>query len=153
MWAGFKAYFMPMPAGRPTDYDPALIDGVHKYIEEYEPFTTNEKGFKVGNDIPCKSNLVKFLRENGYKIGRTSLWEWELQHPEFAEAIKKAIDILYPESLQRAAMLGAWDKTFAIFSAKNRMGWSDKQEVDHVFREPILVKAMSGEVVETLKHG
>jgi len=141
-----------MPMGRPSTYDPDLVQQVGKYFEEYEPWREVD-GKKIPNPPPSKIDLVRYLRHSGFAISRSAVWDWEKLHPDFGNAIKTGIEQVYSDVLQENAMLGLWNTAFSCFSAKNRMGWRDQQTVEHTFHEPLLIKAMDGKAIETLKHG
>jgi hypothetical protein len=51
----------------------------------------------------------------------------ELKHPEFSDAYKKAKD-LQEANLIEGTIGNAYNSTFAIFTAKNVLGWRDKIE-------------------------
>jgi hypothetical protein len=68
-------------------------------------------------------------------VTRDTLYEWstaktedgELKHPDFSYAYKKAKE--YQEAiLVEGAMANAFHANFAIFTAKNVLGWRDKFE-------------------------
>ena len=118
--------------GRPTDYKP-------EYAKELEDFfdvkaceyvvEENSKG------IMCqvvKPQPLPTLAAFACKIGvhRETLLNWTKTHPDFLDAYKKAKDH-QERVLVENGLMGGYDKTFAIFAAKNLIDWRDKQEVEH----------------------
>lgn len=101
-----------MPAGRPTDYNPA-------YAEEIL------QGMAQG------LSLAAAAAELG--IHRQRVYEWEERHPEFADTIKLARS--KRQLFLERRLLDAKDGpvvTSSIFALKNAAGddWRDKQEVE-----------------------
>ena len=134
-----------MPAGRPTDYRPEMVEKVRQYFSDFEPFETVD-GKRVANPPPMKIDIAKKLG-----VSRDAVWDWEKKHEEFGNAIKNGMENVYPEILQTNAMLGLYAQPFAIFSAKNRMGWHDRQEIRHdVHVEPMVIKTEEGVSILTL---
>jgi DNA-packaging protein gp3 len=125
--------------GRPTLYKPehclALVNyfSAPPYVEKTKKIVTKtgdiiEVTEKEATDFPT---LAGFAIELG--VNKDTLNEWCKRHPEFSEAYKLAK--LYQE--RYLAVNGNKDllsTAFAIFTAKNVIGWRDKQpdEVDVV---------------------
>lgn len=116
-----------MAGGRPTKYNDKYCQEIIEFFDK-EPFKvmTSDNG-KV-ELMPC--SLPTFERF-AFKIGvhRDTLHEWLKKHPEFSDAYKKAKD-LQKDILIQNGLVGAYDKTFAIFVAKNVTDMSDKVETD-----------------------
>lgn len=126
-----------MPAGRPTLYKPEYCERIVKFFnvepfirEEYTDGNGNERTRLVPNRFPT---LARFAAD--LDVDRSTLAEWadkrdengELVHPEFSRAYKRAKD--YQEAfLAEGGLAGAFETPFAIFTAKNVIGWKDKQE-------------------------
>ena len=129
-----------MPAGRPTLYKPEYCERIVKFFnvepfirEEYTDGNGNERTRLVPNRFPT---LARFAAD--LDVDRSTLAEWadkrdengELVHPEFSRAYKRAKD--YQEAfLAEGGLAGAFETPFAIFTAKNVIGWSDKQSMEH----------------------
>lgn len=114
--------------GRPTDYRPEYCQMIvdHFSIEPFEVETDHQgKPIITANKLPTLTNFAM-------KIGvcRDTIHEWSRTHPAFSDAVKKAKE-LQEEILMQNGLFGGYDKTFAIFTAKNVCGWKDKHEVDH----------------------
>jgi transposase len=126
------------PVGRPTlfkeEYAEQLIAYFDKEPYERRPLLDaqgNEKGSEV---VPVKfPTLARFATMLG--VTRDTLYEWStaknedgsLKHPDFSYAYKKAKE--YQEAiLVEGAMANAFHANFAIFTAKNVLGWRDKME-------------------------
>ena len=125
-----------MTAGRPTDYSPEILEKAIAYFDEYEPWYESpvDKQAKDGSvetrmeRLPNPPPSIMDL-DRSLGVARSSIYNWMDAHPEFMDALKKGIERLYPEVLQENAILGRYAGPFAIFAAKNRMKWTDKQEV------------------------
>lgn len=105
--------------GRPSTYKPEYVQMLLKYLEQ-KPTFTKTGAIKKAN-FP---SLVGFAILVG--VHRDTLHEWTKEHEEFSDAYKKARD--YQENY--LTELGLADKLstpFAIFTAKNVIGWRDKQ--------------------------
>jgi len=129
-----------LPMGRPTVYKEEYCDQLIEFFnkEPYKEVTLKDRsGGQKREIIPCKfPTLARFACNIG--VTRETLWDWatsklpngELKHPNFSNAYKKAKE--YQESiLVEGAMAGAFSQPFAIFTAKNVLGWKDRQEVEN----------------------
>lgn len=104
------------------DIEPTRVEKVKKVLKDGTLYELDER---VPNELPT---LAGFCCKIG--VARQTLLDWTKAHPEFLGAIKRAKD--HQERLIVAnAMTGFYDKTFAIFTAKNLIDWKDKTEVDH----------------------
>jgi hypothetical protein len=150
------------PGGRPTTYTPEILEATRDFFSDYEPWYESpvDRQLKDGsietrmerlpNPPPSILALHRHLRERGIDVARASLYDWQERDPEFSAVIKSGITSLYPEVLQENAMLGKYAPAFAIFAAKNRMGWTDRQENTVRFPEPTVIKDPTGKVIESL---
>ncbi len=137
---------MSHPGGRPTTYTEEVLRHTLEYFENFEPWyespvtrtdnkgNTEERMERIANPPPSILDLHRYLKDKGITVSRWSLYDWsdigestEIQ--EFSQAIKKGIARIYPEILQENAMMNKYAQPFAIFAAKNRMKWTDKQEL------------------------
>lgn len=133
------------PIGRPTKYDPKYCEEVIEFFNK-EPFEyvevdvedeeTGETRKSIALDkfnnpirVPCP---LPTKERFAFSIGvhRATLVDWMHRHPEFLDAIKKAED-LQKDILIQNGLIQSYDKTFAIFVAKNVTDMSDKKELDH----------------------
>lgn len=117
------------PGGRPSTYKPEYCEQILEWFDR-EPFTMSviegtDKVIRVPAKLPSLTNFAMHIGAS-----RSTLWEWAKQHAEFSNAIQKAKEI-QEEILMQNGLFGAYEKTFAIFTAKNVCGWRDKQEVEH----------------------
>lgn len=87
-------------------------------------------------------------------VSRDSLYEWLKRHPEFSYAKKIGQD-LGLKTLEQLGMALAAGKLQGsnsawIFIMKNRAGWRDKQEIEHVGKDggPISVTSLSDEELD-----
>ena len=128
-----------MATGRPTKYDKKMLNKAKLWIENFEyeydvPVTTTkgegedtkttEKMVQKVNLPPFISDLAKYLN-----VSRTRIYEWMEKYPEFRDTIKKDLKEKFEEVLVKNAIMGRYNPTFAIFTAKNCIGWKDKQEI------------------------
>lgn len=102
-----------MPAGRPTDYDPAYCQLVIEHGARGMSFETF--GPSVG-------------------VHRSTLYAWCDKHPEFQDARKQCQDARaeWWEGVLRAGVLGEiqnFSAAAAIFALKQQ-GWQDKQQLE-----------------------
>lgn len=134
-----------MAGGRPTKYDPKYCDEVIEFFNK-QPFEyvevhveDEESGemrktialdkFQNPIRVPCP---LPTKERFAFSIGvhRSTLIDWANAHPEFLYAIKKAED-LQKDILIQNGLVQSYDKTFAIFVAKNVTDMNDKQQHDH----------------------
>ncbi len=66
--------------------------------------------------------FAAFARSLG--VTQSVLLQWEEEYPDFAEAAKKARD-LQGDILIQNSLRGNYSASFAMFTAKNILGWSD----------------------------
>jgi len=102
-----------MPAGRPSKYDPVFCDAVIEAGKEGK--TLAEMAAAIG-------------------IDRSTLTDWQEQHPEFSRAVKAGLDAAQAwwEQNGRIATFGGiegFNATSFIFNMKNRFkaDWADRQ--------------------------
>lgn len=111
------------PVGRPSSYKP-------EYAKQLVDYFSVKPGSRVGGKWVANSlpTLAGFCCEIG--VHRETLLNWADVHEEFFDAYKKAKD--YQEHiLIENGLMGGYDKSFAIFTAKNLIDWKDKQEHEH----------------------
>lgn len=126
-----------MPAGRPTKYRPEYVDQMLEFFSQAptrEVTVRDAKGNERTEILPGQfPTLARFATNIG--VVKDTLLEWsqardengELKHPEFSVAYKKAKE-LQEANLVEGTIAGAYNSTFAIFTAKNVLGWRDKIE-------------------------
>lgn len=122
--------------GRPTLYRPEYCQQLLEYFD-IEPTTIESRtviqkdgtavtvDMKVPNDLPT---MAGFCCRIG--VHRETLLNWSKAHPEFFDSIKHAKEH-QERILVSNGITGFYDKTFAIFTAKNLINWRDKQEIEH----------------------
>jgi hypothetical protein len=149
----------PHPGGRPSTFTPEILEHTQAYFDNFEPWHESpvEKQTKdgnvetrmerVSNPPPSILDLHRYLKSKGLTVSRWSLYDWNdvgksTEIKEFSQIVKEGISRIYPEILQENAIMGKYAQPFAIFAAKNRMGWKDKSEVDntHVFPKGIKIE-------------
>ena len=129
--------------GRRTKYDPKYCKEIIKFfniephfetpcVTTYKNGATKEEVKLIPSDLPLFSTFA-----NSLEVDRDTVREWakakdkdkKLKHPEFSFAYKRAKEcqrrILITNGLQ-----GLYSTAFAIFTAKNIIGWRDKTETD-----------------------
>lgn len=129
------------PFGRPTKYHPKYCEEIVNFFnrEPHKPLMVkNDKGKdvvatdKYGRPIftPCRLPTKEaFAASIG--IHTETLINWAKANPDFFDAVKKA-ENLQKEILVQNGLTGNYEKTFAIFTAKNVTDMSDKQTVDNI---------------------
>lgn len=110
--------------GRPTKYD-------EKYCKELIDFFNREPNSikeHEGRAVVTACSLPTFERF-AFSIGvhRETILNWADKHPLFFDAYKKAKD-LQKDILIQNGLMGGYDKTFAIFTAKNVTDMKDRVE-------------------------
>lgn len=128
------------PGGRPSLYDPKYVDMMDEYFDietGYEVEVENSRG--VMQSVRHAANLPT-IAGFACKIGvtRETLHDWatktdeegKLRYPEFSYAYKRAKDH-QERILVENALKGGYQANFAIFTAKNVIGWRDKHEHEH----------------------
>lgn len=117
-----------MPAGAPTKFRPEFADQLIEYFS-VKPYKKLKKKPAESNDFPT---LAGFAIKLG--VHRTTLKEWadetnedgSLKHPEFSFAYSRAKD--FQENwLIINGLKGLVNANFGIFTAKNVLGWRDRQ--------------------------
>lgn len=101
--------------GRPTDYDPSIIDEVVPFMSQ--GYSTTALAGRLG-------------------VARQTIYNWMDEHPEFMDAVKAgqaAGAMWWEERLRATATTGEGNATSAIFGLKNRApdDWRDRKDVDH----------------------
>ncbi len=106
---------------RPTKYHKGIPDLLleHFDIKPYE--IPRKDGAKIANDFPT---LAGFAIKLG--VHRDTLHQWASEHPEFSDAYGRAKDF-QENFLIVNGLKGLVASNFAMFTAKNVLGWRDKQ--------------------------
>ena len=116
--------------GRPTKYKPAYCNLIIDYFRRDHTVQktishTNKRGEtwtvcrEVANRLPT---IEEFSGLVG--ISKQTLHNWTRQHPDFQHAYTMAKQF-YAAFVIDLAARGFLNSTFAIFLAKNTMGWHD----------------------------
>lgn len=131
--------------GRPTKYRKEYCQAIVDFftVEEFEEHT-EQKATASGKVVEVtKRTPAGFPSIQGFaaSIGvcNDTIYEWRKHHVEFSEAIKKG-QALQEKLLVKHAMSGGYAQAFAIFFAKNNMGWKDKIEQEVIQREPVKIQ-------------
>ena len=77
---------------------------------------------ETASELPT---FAAFARSLG--VTQAQLMKWEETHADFAEAAKKARD-LQGDILIQNSLRGNYSSSFAVFTAKNILGWTDGKE-------------------------
>lgn len=123
--------------GRPSKYRDEFVVMLLEYFSQppIKTITTVDKeGNTVEKTVPALfPTLARFAANIGVTTETLHDWataktpEGELRNPTFSYAYKKAKD-LQQANLVEGTLAGAYNSTFAIFTAKNVLGWRDKVE-------------------------
>lgn len=127
-----------MPAGRPTKYKKK--DWCKLIVEYFDipPYEIKEREIvRQGKKIieyykePCDLPLFGYFAASN-NIDQVTLERWAKDpgKPEFCRAWKKAKKC-QERILAVNGMNGSYNTAFAIFTAKNILGWRDKRELEH----------------------
>jgi hypothetical protein len=123
-------------AGRPTKYTEEMPARAIEYFSR-APFkyATNDKGetltdkngqpFEVVEDFPIIEGLADYLG-----IVKDTLYQWVKEHPDFSDSIKACRD-KQKNFLIQQGLHGRYDRTFAIFVAKNCTDMHDQRQIEH----------------------
>jgi hypothetical protein len=125
---------MAHPGGRPTKYSKELLQKAIDFFNNIQPYyevPVDKQDAKTGNvtttmQRQANSPLVRRKLANHLGLAMSTIYDWEENNPEFSEAIKKAEARLFEEFLPENGLTGAYSQPFAIFAAKNKLGWTDK---------------------------
>lgn len=112
-----------MAFGRPTKYDPKYCQDLIDFfnVEPYRELSDqNGKEYLMPGRFPT---LAGWCAKHG--IHRGTMHEWNQKHPEFFNAYKIAKE-MQEDLLIRGGIAGAYATAFAVFTAKNAIGWRDK---------------------------
>ena len=121
--------------GRPTKYKPEYCQKLLEFFDKprFKRILVKKgvksKGTKdeyqlVANELPT---FERFAHEIG--VHYDTLREWVKVHPEFSEAWKRA-KAIQKDFLIQNGLLGLYNSTFAIFTAKNITDMKDKVEME-----------------------
>lgn len=107
-------------------YEPVQIKVENLDGEMVDSVAVNKAGLPILK--PCQlPTLEGFAKSIG--VHRETLLNWGKEFTEFFDAIKKAKEI-QREILVQNALVGAYDKTFSIFFAKNNTDMNDRGNAD-----------------------
>jgi len=119
---------------RPSKYKPEYCKEIIKFFDK-KPYVTkvtkikSKKGnvYKSYKYISCDLPLLSSF---AIKIGvnRDTLNAWDKKYKEFSAALKKAKDC-QRRILITNGIKGLYNTAFAIFTAKNIIGWRDRQDI------------------------
>lgn len=121
--------------GRPTKYEPGVCGRLIEFFniepwKEMERTVIRKDGsevietYRVPNDLPLFSMFC--VKEN---INRDTLNEWVKIYPELSVAYQKA-KAFQEHILVTNGMNNLYQTAFAIFTAKNLIGWRDTQHLE-----------------------
>jgi hypothetical protein len=143
-----------MAGGRPPTYDEKYCGEILDYFG-VPPYEVVEKKVLVqgavveipterANDFP---SFAGFARRIG--VHRETLLNWTKKYPEFLDAYKRAKD-MQEDFIATNGMRKLLDTSFAIFTAKNVLGWRDNkdQEVSPASVRPQMTDEQFNEYVK-----
>ena len=123
----------------PLRYRPEFCERLLAFFD-VPPFTVTEVQKKDGSvtfvetaaELPTFAAFAK-------QLGTTCdvLSSWEKTHPAFMQAVQKARD-LQGNILIQNSLRGNYSASFAVFTAKNLLGWKDGKEETNF--SPIIVR-------------
>lgn len=121
--------------GRPTKYDPEFINKVDEYLQSEQDIEqtkikgSSDKGFetykyKLKVNLPTIEGFALFLGVN-----KTSLYEWEKDHPDFSNALYK-IRTEQQTRLINEGLAGNYNSTIAKLILSSNHGMREKTDTD-----------------------
>lgn len=122
--------------GRPTKYREEYIYKVDEYLSEHQDkelervgLRNEEKGYEkidyvLKVDLPTIEGFALFLGVN-----KTSLYEWEKDHPDFSNALDK-IRTEQQTRLINEGLAGNYNSTIAKLILSSNHGMKEKTETD-----------------------
>ncbi len=134
--------------GRPSSYDPKYCEEIIAYFS-VKPYQRSEdtKALEAA-DFPSFAGFA-------CKIGvhRETLLNWTEKHPEFFDAYKRAKE-LQENFLLINGMRELVHPAFAIFTAKNVLGYRDKQpgEVDTIVNNTNKIEVQKVDIEERVQQ-
>ncbi|MBR3632114.1 MAG: hypothetical protein IKN49_03510 [Elusimicrobiaceae bacterium] len=121
-------------------YQPAFCQQLLCFFD-VPPFRVTEVQKKDGSIslVETASELPTFAAFARH-LGTTQaqLMKWEEKYPDFAEAAKKARD-LQGDILIQNSLRGNYSSSFAVFTAKNILGWTDGKDTPVITPKHIVV--------------
>lgn len=122
--------------GRPTKYTEEMpAKAIEFFSRSPFKYATNDKGevilttkgqpIEVIEDFPIFEGLASYL---GVVVD--TIYEWQKVHKDFSEAIKGCRD-MQKNFLIQQGLHGRYDRTFAIFVAKNCTDMHDQKQIEH----------------------
>lgn len=149
------------PGGRPTLYSEAMHEKAIQFFDDWEPWyecpvDTQDKEGNVTTEMKRCANPPPTMLRLAQHLGvtRSTVHLWMTEHPEFSDHIKRASVQCFEDGIMENAIIGQYAAAFTIFAAKNKLGWTDKQENTLRFPEPLVVKSLtSGQTLATLGFG
>lgn len=145
--------------GRPSKYTKELIAKAKAWIDDYKVEyedvqkirTKGRNGkIKISKKITMKPSLPPYHCDLARHIGvsRDTFCAWQRDHKTFSDLIKKDLFCKFEEVLTKNALKSGYNTAFAIFMAKNKLGWADKQEVTGRAGGPLEHRDVSDEQVD-----
>ena len=117
-----------MPAGRPTDYTPELVEKARKYIDDYQ---------SQGDVIPSEVGLCKYI---GQSITCVQRWGAE-EGKEVFKGILKAINTEQHNVLINKGLSGDFNSAIAKL-VLGKHGYHEKQQTE--------ISGPDGKSIETM---
>ena len=122
---------------------PKIIKKAIQFLEEYEPYfecpvEKQDKNGDVTTRMERIANPPPNIRILAKALGlsKSTLHRY-LKNKKSWDTVKELMDLTYSETLQENAIMNMYSGSFAIFAAKNRLGWKDKSEVSGENGQPI----------------
>ncbi len=126
-----------MAAGRPTKYKDEYCEKALEFFAQ-EPFEV----FKLGDGTPLLDRHGKLVtvacrlptKEGlaiSLEVASSTLYLWIQEHKEFSDIIKRCEDH-QKEILIQNGLMGNYDRTSWIFTAKNVTDMKDQQDLNHM---------------------
>lgn len=124
------------PGGRPSKYNAGMPAKLLEFFDKMAGEQVQAENSKGQIQYVYRPEKLPTLAAFACEIGvhRETLLNWGERHPEFFDALKRAKEH-QERILVENGLLGGYDKTFAIFTAKNLIDWRDKQDHEHTGKD------------------
>jgi hypothetical protein len=107
--------------GQPTKYTDDMPEKLIEFFSK-DPYVKNKDRFEA-TDFPSIASFSCLIG-----VDRTTVYAWAKAHPDFKESMNRCKDF-QERYLTINGLKGTINATWAIFTAKNVLGWRDVKEL------------------------
>lgn len=134
-----------MPAGRPKELTPELLETAHTYSEfpDGADIKTWEPGYKKhGQVIPTIEGFAIYVG-----IHRDTVYAWEKENDEFSDIVE-GIRSLQAQMLINKGLSGAFNASISKLLLSGKHGYIEKTETDVTSKGEQITQPISHELVQ-----